>query len=52
MVLNAIGQPLQLEERPDPIPGPGEIRVPLERANEAPEDLRCGRLQCAAVLVP
>ena len=27
MVLRATGQPLEPEERPDPIPGPGEIRV-------------------------
>jgi len=30
MVLRAIGQPLVLEERPDPLPGPGEIRVRVE----------------------
>lgn len=30
MVLHTIGQPLVLEERPDPLPGPGEIRVRVE----------------------
>jgi propanol-preferring alcohol dehydrogenase len=27
MVLRQPGQPLQLEERPDPVPGPGEVRL-------------------------
>jgi propanol-preferring alcohol dehydrogenase len=30
MVLHTIGQPLVLEERPDPLPGPGEIRMRVE----------------------
>ena len=90
MVLRAIRTPLVPEDRPDPQPGPGEIRVlveacavcrtdlhvvdgdlpdpklpivpgrrennttvyPLERANDALADLRGGRFQGAAVLVP
>jgi propanol-preferring alcohol dehydrogenase len=27
MVLHAPGQPLQMEQRPDPVPGPGEVRL-------------------------
>ena len=30
MVLRAIGKPLTVEERPDPLPGPGQIRARVE----------------------
>lgn len=39
MVLHAIGQPLILEERPDPLPGPGEIRVRVEACAVCRTDL-------------
>ena len=97
MVLRSRGGPLILEERPEPTPGAGEMRIrveacaicrweerqlvtvanltrrdaaaflplaqqahiktsttryPLRAANEAVSDLRNGRVQGAAVLVP
>src|SRR4051812_45461255 len=39
MVLRAIGQPLALEERPDPTPGPGEIRLRVEACAVCRTDL-------------
>jgi propanol-preferring alcohol dehydrogenase len=39
MVLHAIGQPLTLEERPDPLPGTGEIRVRVEACAVCRTDL-------------
>lgn len=39
MVLNAIGKPLRLEERPDPLPGPGEIRLKVEACAVCRTDL-------------
>lgn len=39
MVLHAIGQPLILEERPVPRPGPGEIRVRVEACAVCRTDL-------------
>jgi propanol-preferring alcohol dehydrogenase len=39
MTLHAIGQPLRLEERPDPVPGPGEIRVRVEACAVCRTDL-------------
>ncbi|MGF7159526.1 propanol-preferring alcohol dehydrogenase [Rhodoligotrophos appendicifer] len=39
MVLAAIGRPLQLEERPDPVPGQGEIRVKVEACAVCRTDL-------------
>ncbi|MBS0518474.1 MAG: zinc-dependent alcohol dehydrogenase family protein [Proteobacteria bacterium] len=39
MVLNAIGQPLVLEERPDPVPGRGEIRLRVEACAVCRTDL-------------
>lgn len=39
MVLRAIGQPLVLEERPDPIPGPGEVRLRVEACAVCRTDL-------------
>lgn len=39
MVLHAIGQPLRLEERPDPLPSPGEIRVRVEACAVCRTDL-------------
>jgi propanol-preferring alcohol dehydrogenase len=39
MVLHAIGQPLTLETRPDPRPGPGEIRVRVEACAVCRTDL-------------
>ena len=59
MVLKQIGQPLEWTELPDPQPGPGRVGVvtatttyPLEHANQALADLRAGRFEGAAVLVP
>jgi propanol-preferring alcohol dehydrogenase len=39
MVLRAVGRPLILEERPDPSPGPGEIRVWVEACAVCRTDL-------------
>ncbi|MGO4672881.1 zinc-dependent alcohol dehydrogenase family protein [Bosea sp. 2YAB26] len=39
MVLHRIGQPLFLEERPDPLPGPGEIGVRIEACAVCRTDL-------------
>ena len=39
MVLHMIGQPLVLEERPDPLPAPGEIRVRVEACAVCRTDL-------------
>ncbi|MCX5514650.1 zinc-dependent alcohol dehydrogenase family protein [Kaistia algarum] len=39
MVLHAVGQPLVLEERPVPLPGPGEIRVRVEACAVCRTDL-------------
>jgi alcohol dehydrogenase, propanol-preferring len=39
MVLNQLRQPLVEEERPDPIPGPGEIRVRVEACGVCRTDL-------------
>jgi len=39
MVLHEIGRPLVLEERPDPLPGPGEIRVRVEACAVCRTDL-------------
>ncbi|MET4634385.1 zinc-dependent alcohol dehydrogenase family protein [Kaistia defluvii] len=39
MVLRAIGQPLLLEERPDPVPGPGELRIRVEACGVCRTDL-------------
>ena len=39
MVLRQIGQPLVLEERPDPQPGPGEVRVRVEACAVCRTDL-------------
>jgi propanol-preferring alcohol dehydrogenase len=39
MVLRAIGRPLVAEQRPDPIPGPGEIRVRVEACAVCRTDL-------------
>ncbi|RTL50237.1 MAG: zinc-binding alcohol dehydrogenase family protein [Bradyrhizobiaceae bacterium] len=39
MVLHAIGQPLRFEERPDPLPGPGEIRIRVEACAVCRTDL-------------
>ena len=39
MVLREIGQPLILEERPDPQPGPGEVRVRVEACAVCRTDL-------------
>ena len=39
MVLRQIGQPLILEERPDPQPGPGEVRVRVEACAVCRTDL-------------
>lgn len=39
MVLSAFGLPLELVERPDPLPGPGEIRVRIEACGVCRTDL-------------
>lgn len=39
MVLHKIGQPLTVEERADPLPGPGEIRVRVEACAVCRTDL-------------
>ncbi|HHZ10614.1 MAG TPA: zinc-dependent alcohol dehydrogenase family protein [Rhizobiales bacterium] len=39
MVLRDIGKPLVLEERPDPLPGPGEIRLVVEACAVCRTDL-------------
>ena len=39
MVLDAPGQALRLEERPDPIPGPGEVRLRVEACAVCRTDL-------------
>lgn len=39
MVLDAIGKPLTLQERPDPVPGPGEIRLRVEACAVCRTDL-------------
>jgi propanol-preferring alcohol dehydrogenase len=39
MVFASVGQPLRLEERPDPQPGPGEIRVRVEACGVCRTDL-------------
>ncbi len=39
MVLHAIGEKLVAEERPDPIPGPGQIRVRVEACGVCRTDL-------------
>jgi len=39
MVLRAIGQPLVQEERPDPVPGPGELRIRVEACGVCRTDL-------------
>lgn len=39
MVLRAIGAPLVLEERPDPSPGPGQVRVAIEACAVCRTDL-------------
>ncbi len=39
MVLHAIGQPLVPEDRPDPLPGPGEVRLRVEACAVCRTDL-------------
>ena len=39
MVLRAVGRPLVEERRPDPVPGPGEIRVRVEACGVCRPDL-------------
>ena len=39
MVLRSIGRPLVAEQRPDPVPGPGEIRVRVEACAVCRTDL-------------
>jgi alcohol dehydrogenase, propanol-preferring len=52
MVLKAIGQPLRLEERPDPVPGPGEIRVRVEACAVCRTDLHVVDGELAGPHVP
>lgn len=39
MVLHAVGQPLVAEERPDPLPAPGEVRLRVEACAVCRTDL-------------
>jgi len=39
MVLRRIGEPLVLEQRPDPVPGPGQVRVRVEACAVCRTDL-------------
>ena len=39
MVLHAIGEKLRLEERPDPVPGPGQIGLRVEACGVCRTDL-------------
>ncbi|PSJ60359.1 zinc-dependent alcohol dehydrogenase family protein [Pseudaminobacter soli (ex Li et al. 2025)] len=39
MVLEAVGRPLVLSERPDPVPGPGQIRLEVEACAVCRTDL-------------
>lgn len=39
MVLHAVGRPLVAEERPDPLPGPGEVRLRVEACAVCRTDL-------------
>ena len=39
MVLHALGRPLVAEERPDPLPGPGEVRLRVEACAVCRTDL-------------
>lgn len=39
MVLHAVGQPLVAEERPDPLPAPGEVRLRVEACAVCRADL-------------
>jgi len=39
MVFHEVGQPLRLEERPDPTPGPGEVRIRVEACAVCRTDL-------------
>src|SRR5215467_14625849 len=39
MVLSAPGKPLMLQERPDPIPGPGEVQVKVGACGVCRTDL-------------
>jgi len=51
MLLHAPRHVLRAADTPTPAPGPGEVLVaPLERANEALENLRAGKVRGAAVL--
>lgn len=42
MVLEKPGQPLVLVERPDPLPGPGQIRLKVEACARLPDRFACG----------
>src|SRR5689334_25304765 len=39
MVLRAVGKPLELEERPDPLPGAGQIAIAVEACAVCRTDL-------------
>jgi alcohol dehydrogenase, propanol-preferring len=39
MVLNRVGERLAMEERPDPLPGPGQIRLRVEACGVCRTDL-------------
>lgn len=39
MVLHALGRPLVMDERPDPLPGPGEVRLRVEACAVCRTDL-------------
>jgi D-arabinose 1-dehydrogenase-like Zn-dependent alcohol dehydrogenase len=55
MVLTAPGAPLEFQQRDDPVPGPGSVRIrisALRAADEALSRLRAGQITGAAVLQP
>jgi propanol-preferring alcohol dehydrogenase len=52
MVLSAPGRPLALEERPDPLPGPGEIRVRVEACGVCRTDLHIVDGELPGVVCP
>jgi propanol-preferring alcohol dehydrogenase len=52
MVLQSVGQPLVLEERPDALPGPGQVRVRVEACGVCRTDLHVVDGDLADVRVP
>lgn len=52
MVLPSVGQSLVLEERPDPVPGPGQVRVRVEACGVCRTDLHVVDGDLADIRVP